>query len=138
MNSVEDVHWFVEDLLEGMRRHVDWRRREREIATHAAADSATKEFYGDAWVFFYGVTKGRRLIYMSSELSDRQPGGAFNRAFESVSEEAWQEEYEEYGYGAYARGLEIGKRLAVWSGPDKFEFVEPDENDEESKFTFTE
>ena len=137
MDDADAVRQFITDVASGMRYHVKWRHLEKNDISHAASGSDMKNFYGDTWVFFYGISKGKNLIYESSEIST-VPSDAHLREVDSVGDEAWQEEYEEFGHGVYGRGLEIGKRLAVWSGPDRFEFVEPDENGEETQFTFTE
>ena len=136
MDDGDAVRQFVTDIVTGMRRHVELRHLETNGMSHMASGSDMKDFYGDTWVFFYGISKGKNLIYESSEISTI-PSDHIIREVDSVGGEKWREEYEEYGHGAYGRGLEIGKRLAVWSGPDRFEFVEPDEDDEEPRFTFT-
>lgn len=107
------------------------------------APSPQKQLYGDAWRLLYGITQG--MDYMKSG-SERQysPGGA---NLWEIDDSEWQEHYDEYGYGEYGRGLEIGKKLAFYEG-HSFTFSaetddeSPDAESQEmqssdSEFTFT-
>lgn len=100
-----------------------------------------RDTFGDSGLFIFGVCKGMELIKTDSTIEvDRRQAGTTKT---TVSNDRWQEHYEEYGSGAYGRGLVLGKRLAYFENRD-FEFVdnterfEFTEDTEENQFTFTE
>lgn len=100
--------------------------------------SPQKQLYGDTWRFLYGITEG--IDHMRSG-SQRQYLPDEEDVWE-IDDSEWQEHYDEYGYGAYGRGLKIGKRFAFYSDTS-FDFTAQTDNDtpstesQETKFELT-
>lgn len=129
MKDGEQALVFIGSIVDGMSR------RSNQIVDHhdlGEVESPQKRLYGEAWTFIFGIGNGINEMYKGQET--RYDAELEEFVDEGVSDYHWQKHYDEYGYGAYGRGLEIGKQLAFYSD-DKFEFVEP-EQDDEKNFTF--
>lgn len=80
-------------------------------------ESYQAAYYGDSWKCIYGIVEGVRLMYEGkSEEYDWDQGAKMDHGIQGDG--SWQEHYDQYGYGAYGNGLEIGKRLAFYKDRD--------------------
>jgi hypothetical protein len=149
----DEARRFMETLTFHMRKRANDLAQRRGSSLEQSEDkcSVQQQYYGDKWKLLYGITKGVQAMKASSErvFEDDPDGWKDPREREvhwEISDSEWQEHYEEYGYGPYGRGLEIGKRLAFYSD-HSFDFTaetgddtpstESQSTDEESGFTFT-
>lgn len=96
--------------------------------------SPMKQLYGDKWSFLCGIVSGIEKMKEGSEPKyDEQ---SFELARWDVDDYKWQEHYDEYGYGKYADGLEIGKKLAFYKDKS-FDLSADVEQESDNSFTFT-
>ena len=108
-----------------------------EIEASENGPSIQKQYYGDTWSFIYGIQTGMNLMKEEKDICVKWENGGPKKEDNGVKgDDSWQEHYDEYGYGAYGRGLKIGKRLAFYEDRD---FTFSNKSDESSstseKFT---
>lgn len=135
MEDPDSARRFVRDVTEGMERRMVEERSQGNVSWTKDDDTPMKRHYGRAWSYFFGIVTGIDLMQESRRVG--LDVGQAETTDHGLDDRSWQEHYDVYGYGSHGRGLEVGKRLAVYSGND-FTFVEPDETDDRPKFTFTE
>lgn len=140
--SPEEARSFIDDLTHTMSerawRHVrslDKQNVDHDYERTEDGPSLQKQMYGDKWTFLYGIGHGVKLMKEGSESvwSDDRTLVSWE-----VDDGKWQEHYDEYGYGEYGRGLEIGKKLAFYSDADfELSAESPSESENESSFELT-
>lgn len=148
----DDARMFIGDMVRFMRQRVMALHKgatvdrvsippgEREAAKKIEVPdeddpSMQQQFYGDAWKLIYGIYMGMQEMKEGSSQIFAEGGTEWK-----IDDHEWQEHYDQYGYGPYGRGLEIGKKLAFYEDTD-FDFtedVEQESEESESDFTFTE
>lgn len=116
----DEARHYIEDLTRSMEQRA-WRLHQQqgedcdlEPPEDDSDPSLQKQLYGEAWTFLYGIAKGVDLMKQGSkrELTKDGVGGW------QIDDGDWQEHYDQYGYGEYGKGLEIGKRLAFYEDND--------------------
>lgn len=120
-------------------RSMEWKMGDRAWEDNESGwddeTSAAKEKYGDAWLLIHGITSGYQKMLDSRRIVSDGDAGLQTL----VSDEKWQEHYDEYGYGTYGDGLEIGKRLFSYNPDNKFsidpELAQEKNDTDESRFT---
>jgi hypothetical protein len=117
--SPNDARRFIEDLVRAMQGR-SWDEHEKEgtsIEIGTDKPSETKQLYGDVWTLLYGINSGMALMHQEHEEEfDWEAGEKIDHGISG--DESWQDHYDQYGYGAYGRGLKIGKRLAFYEDRD--------------------
>jgi hypothetical protein len=104
---------FINDLVRFMhRRSIEIVTGESLQEGESDGDSVQKEYYGDQWLLVYGIQSGIEEMWLSNTPTED---------YGIKGDSNWQEHYDEYGYGAYGDGLEIGKKLAFFEDRN-FEF----------------
>ena len=127
----DEARRFIKDLVYHMERRV-WNMN-GGITTAEDGDSIQKQFYGDTWTFLYGISSGMNLMDWShTKEFDSKNREVIDHGISGDA--AWREHYEQYGYGPYGEGLEIGKRLAFYEDRDFTISEEVNESEHENKF----
>jgi len=106
---------FIEDLVQNMRQRAfdEYNKEGSDIERGQDKPSEAKQVYGDSWTFIYGISSGMALMNQEHEKEfDWEEGEQIDHGISG--DESWQEHYDQYGYGAYGRGLKVGKRLAFY------------------------
>lgn len=109
------------DQARRLIRDLVWNMQEQAIQSRPCpkeeSESIQKRVYGDAWTLLYGISIG-----ISNMGDDKWK--EYNWDDDEVVDHginvdgSWQEHYDEFGYGTYGRGLEIGRQLAFYEGRD--------------------
>lgn len=129
----DEARDFIRNMVHHMQRRAHSLSRERSSLDRHSDDSVQKQYYGEQWTLFYGIQVGLNL--MRGAERKEWDGEKSEWVSNGVStDESWQEHYDEWGYGRYGRGLEIGKRLAFYEDR-QFEFSDGEETESESNFT---
>ena len=146
-HSPDQIREYVSDLVRSMRYEAHEKMRFGEDGVvdpnycESTDDSPMKQLYGDKWTFIFGIQSGMDAMKEGSEAIreslDGDPAYIKTTVGWKVDDSKWQENYEEFGYGTYGKGMKLGKRLAFYEGKS-FEFTEGSnkESEEDSKFTF--
>lgn len=119
----EDARNFITELVHCMRKRAWYKRRndsDSDIEMGEDKPSEGKQLYGQKWTLLYGISKGMTLMDREHE-KEYDCDNAEQIDHGISGDDSWQEHYDEYGYGAYGRGLKIGKRLAFYEDRD-FDF----------------
>jgi hypothetical protein len=110
----DEARDFIKDLSHIMRRRALDMAQNEELDNFEYQEdgtSAQKHVYGERWTMIYGICVG--MNKMLSEKETELKGQC--RVTRGISGDgSWQEHYDEWGYGTYGRGLEIGKQLAFF------------------------
>lgn len=130
---------FLEDLAQNMQKRGwdEYNKEDSDIERGQDKPSEAKQIYGDSWTLIYGITSGMRLMNQEHDKEfDWEEGEEIDYGISG--DDSWQEHYDEYGYGAYGRGLKIGKRLAFYEDRS-FSFSNGSQTDstESSETNFT-
>jgi hypothetical protein len=136
--SPNDARQLISDLIKAMqeRSWAEYNKEGSDITRTQDGPSEAKQVYDDRWTLIYGISTGMRLMRGEHEKEfDWERGEEIDHGISG--DDSWQDHYDQYGYGAYGRGLKIGKRLSFYEDRN-FTFSTDDESESQTEgFTIT-